>query len=124
MDNQSKTNGVEQQSGAQNFKTFLASSAGRIVLTAVFAVAIYGLVFAVTAAGADVVALIICIICGYFGWQALSRIQPSMFLWMSIAGWVVYFFIKGVLAVLIGVFIAPFVIGKKLSDQVAKSLLG
>lgn len=124
MENSNKPNTVEQQSGAQSFKTFLASSAGRIVLTAAFAVAIYGLVFAVTAAGADVVALIICVICGYFGWQALSRIQPSMFLWMSIAGWVVYFLIKGILAVLIGVVIAPFVIGKKLSDQVAKSLVG
>ena len=119
MDNENKPNAAN---GEQGFKGFLASSVGRIALTVVFAVVIYGLLFAVTASNNEYLALVIIVICGYFGWKALARIQPSMFLWMSIAGWIVYFIIKAVMSALIGVFIAPFVIGKKLSDTVASSL--
>lgn len=107
---------------ARTLKAFFASSVGRITLTLIFAVVIYGVIFAVTAADSEYIALIICALCGYFGWKSLSRIQPSMFLWMSIAGWIVYFFIKGVLSIIIGVFIAPFAIGKKISDRISNSL--
>lgn len=93
-------------------------------MTAVFAVVIYGALVAVTSTDQEFLALVIGVICGYFGWSALTRIQPSMFIWMSFVGWIVYFLIKGILSIFIGVFIAPFVLGKKISDAVARSLTG
>ena len=111
-----------EQKGGKNLKMFLSSTAGKVVMTAAFAVVIYGILFAVISAGAEYVALAICVLCGWFGWKALNKIQPSMFLWMSIAGWIVYFLIKAVLSVLIGIFITPFVLGKKISAAIATSV--
>lgn len=123
MNNESNnSNNVEMKKDSQKLKLFLASSGGKIVLTVIFAVIIYGIMFAVTATGSEYIALVLCAVCGYFGWQSLSRIQPSMFLWMNIAGWLIYFFIKGVLSLLVGIFVAPFVIGKKISNLIAGSL--
>lgn len=112
---------AEQKSG-KDLKMFLSSSAGKAVMTAVFAVAVYGILFAVISADAEYVALAICVLCGWFGWKALNKIQPSIFLWMNFFGWIVYFFIKAVLSVLIGVFITPFVLGKKVSAAIAASV--
>ena len=38
-----------------------------------------------------------------YGWQILNRITPSMFLWLSFVGWIIYFLIKLVLAYIIGI---------------------
>ncbi len=38
-----------------------------------------------------------------YGWVILNRMTPSMFLWMSFIGWIVYFLIKLVLAYTIGI---------------------
>lgn len=54
----------------------------------------------------------------FFGWRALNRIQPAMFIWMPLAGWLIYFFVKFILSALIGVFVAPYVIGKKVTQLV------
>lgn len=117
-----QTSGQAEQKSGKDLKMFLSSSAGKAVITAVFAVAVYGILFAVISADAEYVALAICVLCGWFGWKALNKIQPSIFLWMNFFGWIVYFFIKAVLSVLIGVFITPFVLGKKISAAIAASV--
>ena len=117
-----QTSGQAEQKSGKDLKMFLSSSAGKAVMTAVFAVAVYGILFAVISADAEYVALAICVLCGWFGWKALNKIQPSIFLWMNFFGWIVYFFIKAVLSVLIGVFITPFVLGKKVSAAIAASV--
>lgn len=38
-----------------------------------------------------------------YGWVILNRMTPSMFLWLSFVGWIVYFIIKLVLAYIIGI---------------------
>ncbi|MGG7619550.1 hypothetical protein [Bacillus coreaensis] len=51
---------------------------------------------------------------GYFfagipwGWSALNKITPNIFLFMPLIGWVIYFGIKLVLSLLIGMFVTPF----------------
>jgi len=40
--------------------------------------------------------------CVPFGWQALNRITPNIFLILPLAGWAIYFFIKFILAACIG----------------------
>jgi hypothetical protein len=42
-----------------------------------------------------------------FGWRALNRITSNMFLWMPIAGWLIYFAIKFILSLLIGMIALP-----------------
>ena len=42
-----------------------------------------------------------------YGWAILNRITPSMFLWMSWVGWLIYFFIKFLLAYFIGIIALP-----------------
>lgn len=37
-----------------------------------------------------------------FGWRALSRIQPRMFLFMSFFGWMMYYYLKFVLSYFVG----------------------
>lgn len=41
------------------------------------------------------------------GWKALDKITPNIFLILPIVGWLIYFFVKGVLSMIVGVFILP-----------------
>ena len=42
-----------------------------------------------------------------YGWSALSRLSPDIFLWMPLIGWVIYFAIKLFISYLIGLFVLP-----------------
>lgn len=98
----------------KNLREFICSPVGKILMIAIF----YALIFGLMLLAADLdfgtpTAICIAVICGYFGWKTLNRITPTMFLIMSFMGWVVYFFVKGFLSVLIGIFVAPFYISKR-----------
>lgn len=97
---------------------FLASVGGRVVLTIVFAAIIYGILMAALQTDNTVLLGIVLLGCGYFGWQSLNKITPNIFLWMPLAGWAIYFLVKGLLSIIVGAFIAPFWIGKKISSVV------
>lgn len=97
---------------------FLASMGGRVVLTIVFAAIIYGILIGALQTDNTVLSVIVLLGCGYFGWQSLKKITPNIFLWMPLAGWAIYFLLKGVLSIVVGGFIAPFWIGKKISSAV------
>ena len=97
---------------------FLASVGGRVVVTIVFAAIIYGILIAALQTDNTVVLGIVLLGCGYFGWQSLNKITPNIFLWMPLAGWAIYFLVKGLLSIIVGAFIAPFWIGKKISTVV------
>ena len=64
----------------------------------------------------------IYIVFAYFGWKMLNRIQPAMFIWMPLIGWAIYFAVKFILSALIGAFVAPVVIAKKIFYMVNRSL--
>ena len=42
-----------------------------------------------------------------YGWALLNKITPNIFLWMPIVGWIIYFFVKLLLAYLIGIVALP-----------------
>ena len=42
-----------------------------------------------------------------WGWNAISFIQPKMFLFMSFFGWLLYFLIKGSISALVGMVAMP-----------------
>lgn len=46
------------------------------------------------------------------GWKSLTMIQPNIFLIMPLVGWVIYFVIKGLISLLLGIFILPYRIAK------------
>lgn len=111
-----------QQKSQSSVKQFLASSMGRITVTTVSAVIIYGLIMAGLASGQSAIFLITAIGCAYLGWKALDRITPSIFLILPIGGWLLYFFIKGMISAVIGVFVAPFKFGKMISDAALRAI--
>ncbi len=60
-----------------------------------------------------------------WGWSFLNKITPQVFLFMPIVGWLIYFSIKFVLSVIIGIIVMPFKInqiikGLKQSEEMLK----
>ena len=51
-----------------------------------------------------------------YGWSILNRVTPSMFLWLSWVGWIVYFLLKIVLSYFIGLIALPIKIFKWVSE--------
>ncbi|MBQ6848485.1 MAG: hypothetical protein IJN76_00325 [Clostridia bacterium] len=54
-----------------------------------------------------------------YGWSILNRITPSMFLWMSFAGWLIYYFVKLLLAYAIGLIALPIKLIKWITELVS-----
>jgi len=94
----------------------------RIILTFVFfALGFYFMVS--TAPNFNVGTIIGGIMIGYifagvpWGWQFLNKITPSMFLFLSFAGWVIYFLIKTMLSFAIGFIVLPIKLWGMYSDS-------
>lgn len=104
------------------FKDFLLSPAGKAAMIIFLYFIIWGFMASMTAIDAPIIAVIFAVFLGYFGWQGLNRITPDIFLFMSIGGWAIYFLIKGMLSVFLGMFIAPFVIAKKIATGIQKGI--
>lgn len=116
---------MEEKKTTLDFKKFLVSPAGKFVMIAVMYFVIMGLIYLTLVVFENVsfVAVIMAIFLAYFGWQALSKITPNIFLIMPVGGWIAYYVIKGLLSFFLGVFVAPFVISKKIVKKVEKNLL-
>ena len=99
-------------------KEFWKSDMGRFLITAVCCVAIWGLLLALFMTRTDFGVIAVALVFSYFGWKALSMIQPAMFVWMPIGGWIIYFCVKFLISFVIGIFVAPFVLGRKLSAYI------
>lgn len=100
----------------------VSSKLGTIVITIIIAIAIIMLYVAAAMAEMFPIVLIFALVCAYFGWKSLNKITPSLFIWMPLIGWVIYFIIKFFLSVLIGYFVAPYQIGKKISSVALEML--
>lgn len=61
---------------------------------------------------------LLALVCAVVGWRAITMIQPSMFIWMPVAGWVIYFVVKFIIAYFVGLFVAPYTIGNKIADAI------
>ena len=104
-------------------KDFLVSSAGKAVMIAVLYFVIWGIMLLfLTVFEAPVVTVIVAVMLGCCGWRALNKITPSIFMVMSVGGWAIYFLVKGMLSVAVGVFVAPFVIAKGITVKVQSDL--
>lgn len=102
-------------------RTFFRSPLGGYVIIAMCFAVIWGITLTLWFSGTDA-AMIVVLICAIFGWKALNQIQPAMFVWMSFMGWIIYFLIKFVLSALVGLFVAPWMLGKKIGLVIYESV--
>lgn len=109
-------------SSGGGLRSFLASDVGYYVLSFVIAIIIWGIAVALWTSQGEL-ALIVILACAIFGWQALNSIQPAMFIWMSWTGWIIYFCVKFILSAIIGLFVAPFKIGKLIAGAISGSMM-
>ena len=103
------------------FKEFLCSGIGKAVMI----VALYGIIlgiFLLLIFNVETLSILYILLFCYFGWRALDRIQPEMFLIMPVGHWVIYFLVKGILSLLVGMFVTPFVIANKITQTIQESI--
>lgn len=107
-----------------SFLTFLVSPLGKVVLIIVLYFAVMGASLGILRLfeNVPIVAVIFALVFSYFGWQALSKITPNVFLIMPVGGWIAYYVVKGVLSFFLGVFVAPYVIAKKITNSIQNNL--
>ncbi len=100
---------------------FWSTPIGYYIMSFMIAAVIWGIVILFLAIN-DTIAVVIALVCAIFGWMTLNRIQPAMFIWMSWFGWLLYFVIKLILSAIIGLFVAPFKIGRWIADAIQASI--
>ncbi len=115
------TNSASSTESGGGFRNFLASNAGYYAISFVIAIIIWGIAVALWTSQGEL-ALIVILAGAVFGWKALNSIQPAMFIWMSWAGWIIYFCVKFILSAVIGLFVAPFKIGKLIAGAISGSV--
>ena len=103
-------------------KNFFATNSGKAVIIIIGYIVILGLMILCSEFNLEIPLYIIAAVCVFFGWRFLNMITPSMFLWLSFTGWIVYFLIKLFLSVAIGVFVAPFQIAKMIANLISESV--
>lgn len=104
------------------FKRIILSNGGYIGMIVILYIIIWGIMVALTATDSMVIALIYVALFTYFGWLALNKITPQMFVWMPLKGWIIYFVVKFILSIIVGMFVAPFQIAKKITAAVQNSI--
>ena len=90
----------------------------RIVCIGICYLLLFGLVGISSASGTTTLGAIVALVCAVFGWQALNRFTPDMFIWMPIIGWINYIIIKFIISYFIGLFVAPYLIGSRIADSI------
>lgn len=110
-----------KESSGGGFTSFLRTDAGCLVLSLIIAAILWGITLVLWTSQGEL-AIIVMLICAIFGWQTLNSIQPAMFLWLSWTGWIIYFCVKFVLSAIIGLFVAPFKIGKWIASLISESI--
>ena len=102
-------------------KEFWGSTTGIAIISVACYIIVWGAILALGSSETSL-ACIGILPCVFFGWRALNRIQPTMFLWLSFMGWIVYFLVKLLLSVFVGVFVAPYHIGRWLAGKIVGGL--
>jgi len=104
-------------------RAFVGSTLGRWTLTAVLAVMLFSLAAFLTTTDAVWVLFALIFVLAFFGWKTLNKIQPNIFLFMPVIGWVIFFVVKFFLSYIIGIVAAPIYIGKAISTAVQSTLV-
>lgn len=100
--------------------TFLGKTAGKWTITLACTVVVFILIALTAKYELVYIMLAYGLVGAYFGWKALNKITPKIFIWMPIVGWVIYYIVKFFLSVFVGYFITPYQIGKMVSSYVSE----
>ena len=106
-----------------NFGEIICTTGGRGLMIFLLYLVIFGILIlisniAMANPSLQFIAFIYIVLFSFFGWKALNRIQPSIFLVLPLIGWLIYFLLKFFLAIVVGMFVTPFVISKKIISAV------
>lgn len=93
---------------------FLGTQLARILITIICCIGVWGIFISSLESNNTVISVIVVLICMWFGWQKLERLQPDIIPDIFGAGIILYFIIKFIISIMIGMFVAPFYIGGKL----------
>lgn len=102
-------------------RDFWGSNAGRIVLTIIFCALLWGITLMLWMSDSSI-AIIVVLVCAYFGWRELIMFTPIVFIWAPGIGWLIYFVMKFILSALIGLFVAPFQLGSAIANWIHQSI--
>ena len=102
----------------KNNTSFFASNAGKWTITAISIAVIWGLMLLFISIGQVWCTLLVAIPCVYFGWRIIDKFNFDFILIMPVVGWILLYFIKFLLSLVIGFFVAPFALGKMVADKV------
>jgi len=101
--------------------SFMQGPGGRILVTVASIVIIWGLIYLALAIDFPPLGIAVVALCVYFGWRALNNLQDTLLsrliVILPIGGWVIFLVIKFLLAAMIGLFVAPFVLGRKVGER-------
>lgn len=86
---------------------------GKVVVVAI------GLFILGIALGLDV-SQALFVMCVPYGWGALNKVTPNLFIWMPFIGWVIYFILKLTLATVVGVFVLAYKVMKCIAQLCEK----
>lgn len=104
------------------FCAFLCSGLGKLCTMLVLYVIIFSLLLGIVWLDLPSFLLFVYVaLYVFFGWKALNKITPDIFLIMPIGGWIIYYVIKFILSVIVGVFVAPYVIAEKISSAIQRT---
>lgn len=102
-----ETKETSKMSWFRAFARVLGRKVSTTVGKAVVYVIIFALMFGIVVLSLQIpaVGLIVALIGAVMGWRLITFIQPAMFVWMPLMGWVIYFIIKFFISAIIGTFI-------------------
>jgi hypothetical protein len=98
----------------ENQQKFFSTTGGQITIIAIC----YAITLLIVLVFPNTLGAILALICVFFGWKTLACIQSTYFIWMPIIGWIIYFFVKIIIAYIIGLFVAPYQIGNKIFESI------
>lgn len=113
---------MDNKNTYQKMREFILSPVGKWGIIGALYVVILLIVGALIGILQGIGAVIALAIFGYFGFKALNRITPDIFLIMPIGGWVLYFVFKLVLSLIVGIFVTPFVISKYITAYIQRKV--
>lgn len=83
-------------------------------------VVMFGVVALAISLGSSIggpLAIIVVLALAIPGWKFIDFITPDLFVWMPLAGWIIYFIVKFIISAFLGIFIVPYHAAKKIMGE-------
>ena len=85
----------------------LTSSSGKLIVTILLYAVWAALLTVMANVNSEVFTWVIIIVCVAIGWKCVTSIQPRMFLFLPVIGWVIYFAVKFFVSLFAGLALTP-----------------